>query len=176
MLEAARTHDMTFVPKRACSWEAPANAVPEVLADNGVVRPVMRFWPARRVHRTGTQAELEGRRLTSEAIESKLGRREDCKARHLEPFPVLKNKEGRPNGRPLCFEAQDVVLQPSLRAEVREVERNFLHFGLEKRDGLLKGVALGARDAHDVALDGGRELEGLGVLDDALNGLPSSSS
>ena len=59
----------------------------------------------------------------------------------------------------------------SLRAEVREVERNFLHFGLEKRDGLLKGVALGARDAHDVALDGGRELEGLGVLDDALNGL-----
>lgn len=41
----------------------------------------------------------------------------------------------------------------------------------EKRDGLLKGVALGARDAHDVALDGGRELEGLGVLDDALNGL-----
>ena len=60
-----------------------------------------------------------------------------------EPFPKLKNKEDA-TGVLFVLEAQDVVLQPSLRAEVREVERNFLHFGLEKRDGLLKGVALGA--------------------------------
>lgn len=52
------------------------NAVLEVLADNGVVRPVMRFGLPDEFIEQGTQAELlEDVGLTSEAIESKVAER-----------------------------------------------------------------------------------------------------
>lgn len=76
VLEAARTHDMIVCAEEGMLMGGACNAVLEVLADNGVVRPVMRFGLPDEFIEQGTQAELlEDVGLTSEAIESKVAER-----------------------------------------------------------------------------------------------------
>ena len=76
VLEAARTHDMIVCAEEGMLMGGACNAVLEVLADNGVVRPVMRFGLPDEFIEQGTQAELlEDVGLTSEAIESKVTER-----------------------------------------------------------------------------------------------------
>lgn len=76
VLEAARTHDMIVCAEEGMLMGGACNAVFEVLADNGVVRPVMRFGLPDEFIEQGTQAELlEDVGLTSEAIESKVAER-----------------------------------------------------------------------------------------------------
>ena len=54
VLEAARTHDLIVCAEEGMLMGGKAcNANSRGAADNGVVRPAMRFGPARRVHRTG---------------------------------------------------------------------------------------------------------------------------
>ena len=76
VLEAARTHEMIVCAEEGMLMGGACNAVLEVLADNGVVRPVMRFGLPDEFIEQGTQAELlEDVGLTSEAIESKVAER-----------------------------------------------------------------------------------------------------
>ena len=76
VLEAARTHDMIVCAEEGMLMGGACNAVLEVLADNGAVRPVMRFGLPDEFIEQGTQAELlEDVGLTSEAIESKVAER-----------------------------------------------------------------------------------------------------
>lgn len=76
VLEAARTHDLIVCAEEGMLMGGACNAVLEVLADNGVVRPVMRFGLPDEFIEQGTQAELlEDVGLTSEAIESKVAER-----------------------------------------------------------------------------------------------------
>lgn len=72
----AKLPGSTCQPRAVHSACCACNAVLEVLADNGVVRPVMRFGLPDEFIEQGTQAELlEDVGLTSEAIESKVAER-----------------------------------------------------------------------------------------------------
>lgn len=73
VLDAARTHDLLVCAEEGMLMGGACNAVLEVLADHGVLKPVMRFGLPDEFIEQGTQAELmECLGLTSDAIEAKV--------------------------------------------------------------------------------------------------------
>lgn len=76
ILEAAKTHDLMVCAEEGMLMGGACSAVLEVLADHGVLKPVMRFGLPDDFVEQGTQAELmESLGLTSEAIEAKVVQR-----------------------------------------------------------------------------------------------------
>lgn len=76
ILEAAKTHDLMVCAEEGMLMGGACSAVLEVLADHGVLKPVMRFGLPDDFIEQGTQAELmESLGLTSEAIEAKVTQR-----------------------------------------------------------------------------------------------------
>lgn len=76
ILEAAKTHDLMVCAEEGMLMGGACSAVLEVLADHGVLKPVMRFGLPDDFVEQGTQAELmESLGLTSEAIEAKVTQR-----------------------------------------------------------------------------------------------------
>ena len=76
ILEAAKTHDLMVCAEEGMLMGGACSAILEVLADHGVLKPVMRFGLPDDFIEQGTQAELmESLGLTSEAIEAKVTQR-----------------------------------------------------------------------------------------------------
>lgn len=76
ILEAAKTHDLMVCAEEGMLMGGACSAVLEVLADHGILKPVMRFGLPDDFIEQGTQAELmESLGLTSEAIEAKVTQR-----------------------------------------------------------------------------------------------------
>lgn len=76
ILEAAKTHDLMVCAEEGMLMGGACSAFLEVLADHGVLKPVMRFGLPDDFIEQGTQAELmESLGLTSEAIEAKVTQR-----------------------------------------------------------------------------------------------------
>lgn len=76
ILEAAKTHDLMVCAEEGMLMGGACSAILEVLADHGVLKPVMRFGLLDDFIEQGTQAELmESLGLTSEAIEAKVTQR-----------------------------------------------------------------------------------------------------
>lgn len=76
ILEAAKTHDLMVCAEEGMLMGGACSAVLEVLADHGVLKPVMRFGLPDDFIEQGTQAELmESLGLMSEAIEAKVTQR-----------------------------------------------------------------------------------------------------
>lgn len=76
ILEAAKTHDLMVCAEEGMLMGGACSAILEVLADHGILKPVMRFGLPDDFIEQGTQAELmESLGLTSEAIEAKVTQR-----------------------------------------------------------------------------------------------------
>ena len=76
VLEAARTHELIVAAEEGQLAGGACDAVLEVLADEGLTVPVMRFGLPDRFIDHGTQAELLAEvGLTSEAVEAKVRKR-----------------------------------------------------------------------------------------------------
>lgn len=76
ILEVAKTHDLMVCAEEGMLMGGACSAILEVLADHGVLKPVMRFGLPDDFIEQGTQAELmESLGLTSEAIEAKVTQR-----------------------------------------------------------------------------------------------------
>lgn len=76
ILEAAKTHDLMVCAEEGMLMGGACSAALEVLADHGILKPVMRFGLPDDFIEQGTQAELmESLGLTSEAIEAKVTQR-----------------------------------------------------------------------------------------------------